>query len=733
MAKLLYKLGNWSVKHSKKVILGTVGILIVLAIVVMSIGSSFSEDMSIPGTESEQALKIVQKNFSGSSNGQIQLVFKAPKNKTLESKEVTEKITKTLNEIKKDDKAVKSAVPPIALKNLSKDKKIGYAIVSYDTPGEKVSEASKDKIKKNVKKLRNEGIQTEFAGDVQVTPLEIGGVSEVVGVIVAFIVLVITFTSFLVAGMPILIAAIGLGISLILVMIGTHLFDITSFSMTLGAMLGLAVGIDYSLFIVSRFRKQLKEGHSVKESVAIANGTAGSAVIFAGITVIVALLGLSVAQITFLSVMGIAAALCVLVAILTAVIVVPAILGLMGHKLGPSRRNKFLQKITRSGKKQEGSNKWGKFVTKRPILVTFLGIVILAFIAIPASHLELGLPDNGTKSKDTTERQAYDLQTKAYGEGVHSTLVLAVQTSDKTKDVQGALKDTVEDVSHLPDVKSVSPPIPSKSGKLYLINVTPKTGPNDTETKDLVNDIRDKAKDLKHDSNLDLRVTGTTAVNIDLSQKLLDAFPLFASLIVAFAFILLMVVFRSILVPLKAVLGFLLSLGATLGFVVFVVQDGHFLKVFDVPTASPVLCFLPVIIVGILFGLAMDYEVFLVSRMREVYSHTKNAREAILAGMRDSGGVVTAAGLIMVSVFAGFMLAPDPMIKQMGIALTFGVLFDAFVVRLAIVPAVMTLLGNSAWYLPKWLDKILPNIDIEGESIFKDKEVKEVKEGKGNK
>ncbi|MGM0922935.1 MAG: MMPL family transporter [Bacillota bacterium] len=721
MAKYLYRLGNWAVENSRKVLFGSIGILITMVIVAVSMGPAFNETMSIPGTKSEMAGKVLNEAFPKSDDvgGQVHLVFKAPKNETLESERINIIITETLNEIK-EDKAVESVSTPVELGNVSENKKIGYAVVTYDVSAKNVTEASKEKILEKIEKTREAGIQTELAGDVVFSEIEIGGISEVIGVIVAFVVLAFTFTSFLAAGIPILTAAIGLGIGIMAILVGTNFLDIPSFSLSLAAMLGLAVGIDYSLFIISRFRQQLAKGYSIKESVSIANGTAGSAVIFAGFTVIIALLGLFVAKIPFLSMMGVAAAVCVFIAILLAVILVPAILGLMGHKIGPTRKNSLLMKISRSDKKVSLSNKWGEFVTKRPLVVAILGISLLAVITIPFLHMELGLPDNGTKSKEMTERKAYDLLSEAYGPGYHASLVIVAQTTDKTKDVEETLNKAIKEISSLPNAKSVSPAIPSPSGDVFMISLTPTTGPNDSKTKDLVNAARDKFEVIEKEKNIKLMVTGATAVNIDISQKLNDALPMFCLLIVGFAFILLVFVFRSLLIPLKAVIGFLLSLGATLGFSVYVIQDGNFISLFGFPTASPVLSFLPVIVIGILFGLAMDYEVFLVSRMREEYTHSGDARKAILAGMKDSGGVVTAAGLIMIAVFAGFMFAPDPIIKSMGFALTFGVLFDAFVVRMTIVPAIMTLMGKSAWYLPAWLDRILPDLDIEGESIMRE-------------
>ncbi|MEK4670967.1 MMPL family transporter [Niallia sp. FSL R7-0271] len=716
MAKYLYKLGKWAANHKKRVIFGTIGILIIIAVTALSLGPSFSDEMSIPGTESAKAGEVLNKEFSSSDEpapGTVNLVMKAPKNKTLESEEVVEAINQTLNEIKKD-KSVVSVATPMELGNLNENKEIGFATVTYDVPANKVTEKSKDIILDSIEKTRDEGVQTELAGSVAFSELEIGGISEVIGVVVAFIILALTFTSFLAAGMPIITAVVGLGMGILVILIGTNYFDIPTFALSLAAMLGLAVGIDYTLFIMSRFRQELLKGHSVNEAIAIATGTAGSAVVFAGITVIVALLGLGVAKIPFLTMMGISAAVCVLFAIIVAVTFVPAILAIFGHKIGPAKKNRFMGRFT-SKKNTNESNKWGNFVTKRPWTVTILGVLLLVVISVPFFHMQLGLPDNGTKSDETTERRAYDLLSEAYGPGYHSSLVVLANTDNSEGDIQQNISKVTGELEKLENVKSVGPPIPNKSGDVFMISITPETGPNDLETNELVHSIRNLSDNNNED--IELLVTGSTAVNIDISEKLNDAMPLFASLIVGFAFVLLVIVFRSILVPLKAVLGFLLSLGATLGFVVFVIQDGNLINLFGFPTASPVLAFLPVIVIGILFGLAMDYEVFLVSRMREEFTHSKDAKKAILAGLKDSGGVVTAAGLIMVAVFAGFMLAPDPIIKSMGFALTFGILFDAFVVRMAIVPAVMTLMGKAAWYLPEWLNKILPNIDVEGTSI----------------
>lgn len=726
MAKILYQLGKWAVDHKKSVFGITIGILVAMAVLSVSIGTKFQEEMSIPGSESVKAMEIMNHEFGAGGDGKAQtrIIFKASDQETLTSAAVNRTITDALNEIKQNEH-VAAVSSPSELGNLTKDQTIGYAVVVYKDKVFKVPDNAKDSVLDGVNKVRTAGIQAELSGDIDFSKSSSGS-TEAMGIVIALIILSITFLSFLVGIIPILTSVFGLGISLLLISMGSRIMDMPSVTLTLAAMLGLAVGIDYSLFILNRFRKQLEQGFSVKEAVAISNGTAGGAVAFAGITVIIAMVGLSVVRIPFLTIMGLGAAISVLFAVLVAVIFVPAVLGILGSKIGPYRRNRFLELVTfsrrRARKASTESNAWGRFVTKRPLLKALFGVAILIVVSLPMSHMHLGLPDDSQKPKDSTMRKAYDLFSEGYGAGIHSTLAVIMRTDADTTDKDQAVLDLQGMLGGLENIVYMTPAIPSPNGNDYFISLMPTGGPNDIETSDLVQAIRDRADAIEQAKHVQVMVTGPTAVSIDLTNSLNHAIPLFASLIVGLAFLLLVVVFRSILVPLKAVLGFVLSLTASLGFVVFVIQDGHFMNVFGVPGSGPLMNFLPIFLIGILFGLAMDYEVFLVSRIREEYVRKGNSRQAIIAGIKDSGGVVTAAALIMISVFAGFMLAPDPMIKSMGMAFTFGVFFDAFIVRLMIVPAVMTLMGDAAWYLPRWLDRILPNLDIEGESILHDVE-----------
>ncbi|WP_445667791.1 MMPL family transporter [Paenibacillus sp. FSL H8-0122] len=716
MAKYLYRLGHWSASNAKSVMLGGFAVLVAFAILALSLGPAFNDNTSIPGLKSQSAIDLLNKEFAGpqENGGQTRLVMKAPQGQTLSSEASQAAIQKTQKEIMEDPQ-VKSVAGPYDNRSLNADKTIAYMDITYKIPAGEVTEASREHITAVAEGMRFSNWQAELTGPAYVQ-MKIMGPSEVIGVLIAFLVLSITFSSFLLGVLPIATAVVGLGIGLLGVMIGSNMLDIPSTSMALAAMLGLAVGIDYALFIVSRFRQQLAAGYSSRESIAIANATAGSSVVFAAITVIIGLAGLAVVNIPFLTAMGLAGAFCVLLAMLTSIILVPAVLSAVGSKVTASSGNKWLKPRKRMNTKK---NRLGHFVTNKPWTIVILGMILLGVIALPFSHLQLGSSDDGVKSTKKTERRAYDLLSEGYGEGFHSPLIV-LAVAEGEGDFMTNVSSGLKELETIPNIGTVSPAIPGPSGKAALINIIPATGPHDTETTKLVEAIRNQAPDILEKNHVEFMVTGSTAVNLEISQNLSDALPKFCLIIIGLAFLLLMVVFRSLLVPVKAVLGFILSLAATFGFVVFVIQDGHLGSIFGFYGTGPVLNFLPIIVVGILFGLAMDYEVFLVSRMREEFTHTGDAKQAVLAGMGHSGGVVSAAGLIMISVFTGFMLAEDPIIKSMGFALAFGILFDAFVVRLLIVPAVMTLMGKSAWYLPKWLDRILPNLDIEGESVMKE-------------
>ncbi|MEC0304822.1 MMPL family transporter [Terribacillus saccharophilus] len=715
MSTLLYRLGKWSALRKKTVLAVWVVLIATIFISAFLLKPSFSGDMTIPGTPSEEANKLLQEEFpSGPEAGSLRVVFGTGKNENLTSDAAQQAISGVLDKVMEDDE-VASASNPFESQTINADGTIAYADITYKEAAADVPESSLEHAEDSIKIAEEEGLQVAMKGDILPVEVEIGGISEVIGIVMAFIVLSVTFASFVIAGLPILNALLGLAASIGVTLIGSSIFDITSFSLSLSVMIGLAVGIDYALFIYSKHRQQVRDGIEINESIARANGTAGGAVIFAGLTVIVALCGLTVVGIPFLAAMGITAALSVLFAVLVSITAGPAVLAIVGKRI--NKKNRLLSKSRKSSQKgKNDSNAWGRFVTKRPLIVAILSIVILVVISIPATDLRLGLPDDGMKAEDEPARQAYELLADGFGEGFNGPLAVLVDASGTRGDQTAQFEKATEEIGKLDNVSQVTPAMPNEDGRYAIVNVIPEKGPNDSSTSELVHDIRELSiNDGAEDINF--QVTGMTAINIDIAEKLNDAIPIFAVIIVGFAFVLLLIVFRSLLVPLTAVAGFLLTMTATLGFSVFILQDGYLNSLLGIPQEGPILAFLPILVIGILFGLAMDYQVFLVSRMHEEYTTTKDPVKSILAGLKYSGPVVTSAGLIMIFVFAGFIFAGDTMIKSMGLALTFGVLFDAFIVRLALIPAIMKLMGHATWYLPKWLDKIIPNVDIEGHKL----------------
>lgn len=704
MGKILGDFGLWIYKHAKLTLFIFATTVIVAVIGGLSMGVKFdSAGMSIQGSQSEKANKLMEKEFPSAkqTGGQIQIVMHASNGEKLTSTSNRAVVNNMLADVQKS-KYIKNAISPDILQSYSEDGKTAIARVLFKQKGDEVSKNAVSKLKKSIKITQRENIQTELTStDVTISGMDNGEQAEVIGLAVAFVILAITFASLIVAGIPIISALVGLIVGMMLVFISTHYLSVASFSMSLVGMMGLAVGIDYALFIISRYRQELQKGNTREKALSITMSTAGAAVVFAGITVIVALLGMMVLGIDMLSVMGITAAISIVTAVLTSLTFVPATIILLGHHVTGEKPNRIL--YIPSLLRIKGG--WGRFVTKYKVALAAFVILILGISSIPFAHINLGLPNDGVKSSNLTERRAYDLLTEGYGKGSQATLVILVKSSDHKK-----IQHTIENIDNLKNVSSAVQVASSRYNNYQMITVSPKTDSNDVKTKQLVHNIRN----LEESKNIPkLYVTGATAISIDMSDALMKAVKKFAILITVFAFILLMIIFRSLLIPLVAVLGFVLSLGATLGTIVFITQDGHFIDLLGIPAKGAVLNFLPVLVIGIMFGLAMDYEVFLVSRIREEYLRTGNTRQAVIEGMKDSGPAVVAAAFIMMVVFSGFIFASDAIVKSMGLVLTSGILFDALLVRLILVPASIDLFGKASWYLPKWLDKILPNIKVD--------------------
>ncbi|QFZ75847.1 MMPL family transporter [Streptomyces fagopyri] len=721
MATFLYKLGRFAFRRRHFVALIWVALLTLAGVGAANAPAAGASSFSIPGTEAQKAFDLLEQRFPGMSadGATARVVFKAPSGEKMADKANKATVEKTVKALG-DGSEVTSVTDPFKAEAVSKNGSIAYASVKYKVSGMELKDSSKDALEAAAQQARDAGLTVEVGGDaLQATPET--GSTEVIGIAIAAVVLVITFGSLIAAGLPLLTALIGVGIGVSTITALANALDLGTTTSTLAMMIGLAVGIDYALFIVSRYRAELAEGREREEAAGRAVGTAGSAVVFAGLTVVIALVGLSVVNIPMLTKMGVAAAGTVAIAVLIALTLIPALLGYAGRKVQPAGRKSRLLGGGRAAKNAGRPNmgtRWASFVVRRPLAVLLLGVVGLGAAAVPAASLELGLPDDGSQPASTTQRRAYDLLSDGFGPGFNGPLMLVVdaKASDDPKGAVARVHDTVKD---LKGVVSVTPATYNKPGDTAMITVIANSNPSSVKTENLVHAIRDAGGGIKAGTDAEVLVTGSTAMNIDFSQKLNDALIPYLALVVGLAFLLLIVVFRSILVPLKAALGFLLSVMAALGAVVAVFQWGWLANLIGVEQTGPIMSMMPIFMVGVVFGLAMDYEVFLVTRMREAYVHGGKPGQAIVTGFKHGARVVTAAAVIMIAVFSGFIGSSESMIKMIGFGLAIAVFFDAFVVRMALVPAVLALLGKKAWWLPRWLDRALPNVDVEGEGLRK--------------
>ncbi|MFE2985037.1 MMPL family transporter [Streptomyces sp. NPDC059262] len=740
MATFLYKLGRLSFRRRRYVALLWVLLLGGIGYASSAAPAPPADSFSMPGTDSQKAFDLLDERFPAASaeGATARVVIRAPEGEKITDPAAKAEVDQLVAALGKGAQ-VAGVADPYKANAVSKDGSTAYASVTYKVISTELTDKTRDALTDATDKTRAEGFTVETGGDAVQAEQEMGGSAELIGIAVSAVVLVITFGSLIAAGLPLLTAIIGVGIGVSGIAALGSVLNLSGTTSTLAMMIGLAVGIDYALFIVSRYRAEIAEGREPEEAAGRATGTAGSAVVFAGLTVIVALAGLSVVNIPMLTKMGLAAAATVAIAVLIALTMIPALLGFAGKRALRRKDRKNLKSradskdskgkgLTKSGAAHSTTDaektrpnlgtRWARLVLRRPVTVLLIGVLGLGAVAVPATSLELGLPDEGTSAPDTTQRKAYDLLSESFGAGFNGPLMVTVDTGG-TKDAAAAAKTVGTSLAKVDGVAAVTPASVNPAGDTAIITVVPTTGPSDHKTEELVKTIRSKASGLEADTKSDVLVTGQTAMTIDFSQTLDDALLPYLGLVVGLAFLLLMLVFRSVLVPLKAALGFLLSVAAALGAVVAVFQWGWLADIVGVDQPGPIMSMMPIFMIGVVFGLAMDYEVFLVTRMREAYVHGARPAEAVVTGFKHGGRVVGAAAVIMISVFSGFIMENDDMIKMMGFGLAIAVFFDAFVVRMAIVPAVLALLGKSAWWLPRWLDKLLPNMDVEGEKLHK--------------
>ncbi|SDF37556.1 putative drug exporter of the RND superfamily [Lentzea fradiae] len=714
MAKLLYRLGKGAHRHRFLVVLIWLLVLVGSGIGAFTLGGETSSSMSIPGQESTTALERIQEKFGTGESAAARVVLQAPDGEKLPQH------VQTITDLVTDASAlqgVKSATNPLdpAAPSVNQDVNVGYSTVTYDAKPGEVTDDQRAELLKAVDKARAAGLTVEVSGTAMQEIPHVGGPTEAIGVVLALVVLALTYGSLVTAGMNLLSAGIGVGIGVLGITIATGFMDLQSTTPILASMLGLAVGIDYALFIINRYRQELRHGSDVGHAVGTAVGTAGSAVVTAGLTVVIALVGLAIADIPFLTQMGVSAAATIIVAVLIAITLVPAVLAMLGRRV-LTRKERAAEAV--EPKDRGVIRGWGNAITRHRLVALLLSVVALGIVSIPVASMDTTLiqrPPAGS-----TQERADQILAKGFGEGFNGPIVVLVEGDDAA----AAATKAAEPIAKLSDVALVTPAQPSQDGQSAMLTVIPKSGPDSAETEQLVADLRAELAGL---DGAKASVTGATAVSVDVATSLDRALPIYLAVVVGLALVLLVLVFRSLLVPLVGVLGFLLTIGSSLGATVAVFQWGWIADAVNLDGTGPLISLTPILVIGILFGLAMDYQIFLVSRMHEAHHRGAKPIEAITTGFRQAAPVVVAAALIMFSVFAGFVPAGEPTVKSIAFALAVGIFVDAFVVRMVLVPAALALIGERAWWLPKWL-RWLPELDVEGTALDGLSEKKDEKE-----
>ncbi|WP_334143783.1 MMPL family transporter [Corynebacterium nuruki] len=779
MAKLLYRIGRSAYLHRWRFIAVWLIILVGAGVAGVTMQKNTTMNMTIPGLESVDTQDEMQQRFPDQGDELTAptgtIVVRAPEGEKLSDPAVKADLDSLVKDIRAQSylKDTDQIVDPITgaagteqmltkqmtpqlkaqglsdqqvkdqiasdvkdVSPLSPDGRTGTFDVNFDVDtATDVNTSDAENLENLLKDHRTDNLDISYSGTVFQLGAVQGG-AEIIGIIIAALILIITFGSFLAAGLPLITALVGVGTGIMLITAGTALTDsINDMTPTLASMIGLAVGIDYALFIVSRFRNELiaaaggnnmtpaeLKGAIKKLSfrqrahlAGLAVGKAGSAVCFAGLTVIIALVALWIINIPFLTAMALAAAGTVLIAVLVAITLLPAILGAFGTKAFAARAP-YVKAPDPEDEKPTMGLKWVRQVRKRPVAFLIGGVVLLGILAAPVGGLKLAMPTDGTSNLGSPARTSYEWIDEGFGPGRNAPMIALVTADDLgEKEAQQSFAAAAEQIGSVDGVQHTMLAGMSEDGKSALVKITPEYGATDEKTSDTLKSIRDGEETFHDKTGAKFAVAGVTPIYDDVSARLSDVLIPYIAIVVVLAFIILMIVFRSLWVPLIAALGFALSVGATFGATVAIWQWG-WLGITNDP--QPIISFLPIMLIGIVFGLAMDYQVFLVTRMREGYVHGKTAGNAVSNGFKHGARVVTAAALIMISVFAAFMTMDENFIKVMGSALAMAVFFDAFIVRMVIVPASLFLLGDRAWKLPKWLDRILPKVDVEGEGLI---------------
>jgi putative drug exporter of the RND superfamily len=789
---LLYRLGGLSVRHRRVVVAIWLVVFAGLAVAARSAGPDLNDNLTLPGSDSQKATDLLEARFPSQANGTNPVVLRAPKGAKLTDSKYKQPIDQTIAAFKKDPD-VRGATSPLDNKDIrSKDGRTGYIALNLSASPSELTTDDAQRIVNEADPARDAGLSVSFGGYVgqKVSKPETHS-SEAVGLTMAVIVLLLTFGTAVAMSLPIMTAVVGLVCGLSLITLISHLTEVPTVGPTLATMIGLGVGIDYALFIVTRHQQQRRAGMETKESIARSVATSGGAVVFAGTTVMVALLALAVVGIPLVTALGYTSALVVLVAVTAAITLLPAILGMVGDGIDrlalPHRR-------TPKDDHPHGWERWARFVARRPLPCALVALALLIALALPTLDLYLGQQDNGALPTSTEARQAYDGLTSSFGVGANGPLLVSVdmskkpakpdqskldqlskqesdqkaqakkkaqaqeasleeqgvpaaeaqaqvqpqldkqlkQISDKASSQRKELDQNATDprltklrtdIEHAGGVAKVTPPLVNKAGTAAVLNVTPSTAPSDQATEELVRRLRDDTiPQATKGADMTASVGGTTAGYIDLADEISGGLVLTIAVVVGLSFLLLMLAFRSVVIPLTAGVMNLVSIGAAFGVVTAVFEKGWGVSLVGLDSDVAIVSYVPLMMFAILFGLSMDYEVFLMTHIKEAWERTHDNRRAVIDGVAHTGRVITSAALIMVSVFFAFVLNGDPTVKQFGLGMGVAVAVDATIVRCLLVPAVMTLLGRSNWWFPGWLDRIVPNFSIEGDEWFRERD-----------
>ncbi|MFT3715824.1 MAG: MMPL family transporter [Gordonia sp. (in: high G+C Gram-positive bacteria)] len=726
MSAFLFRVGKFSFRHKWWVLGAWVAALAILMSMAVAFQPKFAKDFELPGTDGGIAMTQMQENFPALTEQQLKssttVVIEAKDGLANHGPQIDSLVT-DLTKLPKVENpegianpvALAAANPALGSQVLSANGQIGLIQVGQNIDLMDLKPADKDTFVETVAKHRGDGLNIQLTSGVMQAQ-EAGGKAEMLGFAVAFIVMIVAFGALVAAFIPLVTGMVGVGLTMLLLTVSAKFMTVNQTATGIVLMLGIAVSIDYALFIVSRYRTETRRGGDPADAAGRAVGTAGTAVVFAGLTVIIAVAALMVIGIPLITQMGMGAALAVLVAVFAALTLIPALLGATG-RFAFTPKIPWIKHAEESDTADTLGVKFGRAIVKKPLPFIVAGLAILIAAAIPVKGMELGM--------DTTadaEAPAQQLIAQGFGEGINGPL-FAVVKQDGGGDVAPAAQAAVDKIKALPDVYKPETVVwmgngkdkanPNAGADTALIMVTPQSSPSSEQTHKLMESIRALSPDVAA-QHAEIHVGGQTAIMSDLSAKLDKALIPYIAVVVGLAFLIMIVVFRSIWVPLIGTLGFVFSVAATFGITTLIFTDG---TLGLIEHTKPILSFLPIFLVGLVFGLAMDYQVFLVTRMREEYLHGMSPKDAIVAGYRHGARVVTSAALIMISVFASFMLSSETLNRMMGFALAAAVLFDAFIIRMIVVPAVISLLGDRAWRLPTWLDKIVPNVDVEGSAV----------------